>query len=434
MIRKNRFALIAFVLFSLTIVSGCAKNPVTGESEIMLMSRSEEIKLGRKYYPIMTQMNNGELQAKALQNYVEQLGYQLAEVSDAPKYPYEFNVVNSSVPNAYALPGGFISVTRGLLLEMTSEAQLAAVLGHEIVHVTARHTAQQRTRGIFTNLLMTAGSIYMRAEGVAHAGLYRELGSIGARAILASYSRSQEKLADRVGMRYMAKAGYDPSGMVGLQKLLLKLRENQPGMLQQFFASHPLTETRIDYSKQQVEIVQKQVDIPRRKQLDRFDEVVAEVWKPRQSAYEHYDRGMKLMNEDKFRQAESAFRKALSDYDGEALFHAGLGFALTKQGNPKAGRKALNRALQIYDHVFRIQLYSGLNYFELGEYGKSLKDLEKADSLLPGLPAVTFYRGRNYEELGDLESAARAYRDYLRMAPQGEHADYCRDRLREWSS
>ncbi|MFB6346347.1 MAG: M48 family metalloprotease [bacterium] len=138
---------------------------------------------------------------------MEELGSRLAEVSDAPGYPYEFNVVNSSTPNAYALPGGFISVTRGLLLEMTSEDQLAAVLGHEIVHVTARHAAQQRTRSTVSQLLLSAGNIYLQAENVSHAGLYQDLGSIGARAILSSYSRAQEKLSDRVGMRYMAKAG-----------------------------------------------------------------------------------------------------------------------------------------------------------------------------------------------------------------------------------
>lgn len=432
--RRFRYVLIVLLVLVMTgSVSGCVRNPVTGEQELSFMSRSEEIETGRKYYPVMTQMYNGELDDKQLQQYVDRLGSQLAKVSHAPDYPYEFNVVNTSVPNAYALPGGFITVTRGLLLEMTDESQLAAVLGHEIVHVTARHSAQQQTRSTLTSLLLTAGNIYMRTEGVAYAGLYSDLGSVGAQALLASYSRSQEKTSDRIGMRYMAKAGYDPKGMVELQRILLEERKAQPGLMQQIFASHPLSEDRIDYTLKEIEEVRKEIDIPRKNQLNRFDTLVAKRWKPRQPAYEAYDKGMEYLGEEKFDQAKQAFRTAISGYDGEALFHAGLGLVLTEQKQPKDGRSSLDKALGLNSDVFRIQLYSGFNHFELDHHENSLENLKRAEELLPGVPAVTFYQGRNHEELGDIREAAKAYDKYLQIAPKGPHADYCRARLREWT-
>jgi predicted Zn-dependent protease len=222
---KVSWFLLMFSLCPLVFVGGCSKNPVTGESNISFLDRQEEIKMGRKYYPLMTQRYGGELRGKTLQTYVQNLGEQIAAVSDRPNLPYQFNVVNSSTHNAYALPGGFISITRGLLLEMDREAQLAAVLGHEVVHVAARHSVQQQTQGFFTNILLTAGSLYLRVEGFQYTGLYQDLGHVGAKAYLASYSRSQERQADLVGMRYIAKAGYDPKGMMKLQKLLLNLKK-----------------------------------------------------------------------------------------------------------------------------------------------------------------------------------------------------------------
>jgi len=422
------------LLVGISGLAGCATNPVTGQQELSLMSRSEEVRVGRRQYPVLTQMYDGPLRDPRLQDYVDTLGRRLAGVSHAPGLPYEFNVVNSSVPNAYALPGGFVSVTRGLLLEMDHEGELAGVLGHEIAHATARHAARQHTRSVFAGLLLAAGQVYLRTEGVQRAGLYGDLGSLGARAILASYSRDQEREADRLGMLYMARAGYDPSGMVDLQELLLRMRERRPGSLEQLFSSHPLSEERIADSRRALEGIRAEVAIPRDQRLDAFQGRVTRVWKPRRPAYEHMDAGVDHLRNGRSTEAIRDFDRAVEAYGEEALFYAWRGHARTLNGQPDEGRSDFDRALDMHPAVFRLQFYSALNRYDRENYSASLDDLERADELLPGFPDVTFFRGLNHEKLGNRERAARYYRDYLNRIDRGDKADYARRRLRQWGN
>ena len=414
------------------ILSGCAKNPVTGNANFMMMSQDEGIRTGQKIYPRMTQMNGGELPDRDLQEYVQNLGDQLAAVSHNPDLPFEFNVVNTSTPNAYALPGGFITVTRGLLLEMDREAQLAGVLGHEIVHATARHSAQQQSQGLVANILLTAGSVYLRTEGVRYGGLYEDLGALGAQAYLATYSRSQERQADRVGMRYAAKAGYDPEGMIGLQEILLRLREEKPNAVQQIFSTHPLSEERIQDARDQLEEIRSEVDGSNQNRLQKFQTIVAETWKPRKPAYEHLDEGIRKLEKGRVQPALEAFRTARERFDEGPLIRAWYGRALTEAGRWKEGRRELNRALSIDADNYRVRLFSGINYLRLGKHARSLEDLNEADRLLEGTPPVLFFKGRNYEELGNREQAAELYIQYLKRVPEGEQASYARARLRDW--
>lgn len=414
------------------VLAGCATNPVTGEQEFSLISRKEGIRSGRQQHTMMTQLYDGELRDEALQTYVSRIGHQLAAVSHDPDLPYEFNVVNTSVPNAYALPGGFVTITRGLLLEMDHERELAAVIGHEIAHATARHGAQQYTRSVFTGLFLTVGEIYLRTEGVQSAGLYGDLGSIGAQAFLASYSRSQERQADRLGIHYMAKAGYDPEGMVDLQQTLLALREQQPGWIEQLFSTHPLSEERIADSRRVIGEVRREVDMPRDQRLNQFEPRVVETWKPRKPAYHHMDSGVAHLKNDKPEAAKEDFRTAIQTYDGEALFHGWLGRALSAQDKPEEARPHLDRALALNDGVFRLQLYSGVNHLELEQNQASLENLRRADELLSGFPDVMFFRGVNHDELGNREEAAKFYRRYLDKVSRGGKAEHARRRLREW--
>lgn len=430
--RYRRILIVLVVAFFTVQLSGCSKNPVTGQQELSLVGEKQEIETGKEYYPMMTQMNNGELQDQNLQEYVNKIGQQIADVSHNPDLPFKFNIVNTSTPNAYALPGGFISVTRGLLLKMDDEDQLAAVIGHEIAHATARHYAQQKTQSVFTGLLLTAGSIYLKSEGVQNVGLYQDLGRIGAQAMLASYSRSQEAQADRLGLRYMAKAGYDPNGMVELQQILLRQRKREPGALKQIFASHPLSESRIKKAKEQIPNLRSKIQIPTNNQANRFQPLVMRTWIPRKPAYEHMDTGVKKLKDDLNQEAVDNFQNAIDRYRGEALFHAWNGKAYDESGRYSKARESLNRAIQMNPNVFRIQLFSGINFFNLDKYRDSLSALERAESLLPKIPDVKYYRGRNHEALGNRDKAAGYYKGYLKQVKKGEKAQYAARRLREW--
>ena len=150
--------LLSLVLL-LVFATGCAVNPVTGKREFSLVSEGQEIQIGEENYAYMQQSGGGEYDIDPqLTDYVQGIGSRLAEVSDRP-LPYEFVVLNSSVPNAWALPGGKIAINRGLLTEMSSEAELAAVLGHEIVHAAARHSARQMSRGMLLQVAVVGTAI-----------------------------------------------------------------------------------------------------------------------------------------------------------------------------------------------------------------------------------------------------------------------------------
>ena len=192
----------------LAALASCVINPVTGNRELALVSADQEIAIGEQQYAPSQQMQGGDYSLDApLESYVRGVGQKLAAVSDRD-LPYEFVVLNSSVPNAWALPGGKIAVNRGLLTELHSEAELAAVLGHEIVHAAARHGALAMQRGMLLQgaLLATA----MATQRDNNSGLALGAASVGAQLITQRNGREAELESDHYGMTYMSRAGYDP--------------------------------------------------------------------------------------------------------------------------------------------------------------------------------------------------------------------------------
>ena len=197
----------AFVCFVLIGLAGCAVNPVTGERELALISEEEEVQLGREAdQEIVSTL--GLYEDERWQNYVQELGERMALDSERPDLPWTFRVVDDPVVNAFALPGGYIYLTRGILAHFGSEAELAGVLGHEIGHVTARHSVQQISRAQLAQLGLGLGTLLLPEleTWVGAAG-------VGLQLLLLSYSRDAEREADDLGLRYMADLNYDPTEM-----------------------------------------------------------------------------------------------------------------------------------------------------------------------------------------------------------------------------
>ena len=248
---KKRLA-IAFACAALT---ACGVNPVTGEKEIQFVSEAQELAIGRQQYAPMRQVEGGDFDVlPELTTYVNGVGQKLAAVSDR-KLPYEFVVLDNSVPNAWALPGGKIAVNRGLLTELTSEAELAAVLGHEIVHAAARHGAKAQERGVMMQAGMAAAQIGAAVGGMDAGIANLALGgaSIGLSMVQMKYGRDQELESDHYGMKYMKLAGYDPWGAVTLQETFVRLASGkgakQQGWLEGLFASHPPSQERLERNR-----------------------------------------------------------------------------------------------------------------------------------------------------------------------------------------
>ncbi|WP_428389739.1 M48 family metalloprotease [Mucisphaera sp.] len=238
----SRFCLSVLLVL---VLAGCSTNPATGRSQINLLSESEEISLGEEAAPGFLDAYGGSISDSQVLSYVRNLGHQLAAVSERPELPWAFEVVDSSVINAFALPGGKVFISRGLLEKMTNEAQLAGVLGHEVGHVTAQHIGQQMARATGVQLgLVMAGIAVSAADDELLATLGLVGGQLAAGSYLLKYGRDQEHEADELGLRYMTRLGFDPIGQVQVMRIL-KDASGGGGQIE-FLSTHPLPESRIE--------------------------------------------------------------------------------------------------------------------------------------------------------------------------------------------
>lgn len=243
---KSRYVSTMLLFFILSVMMSCAINPVTRKPEFVLMSESQEIEIGREMDPKITE-EYGYYRDETLQAYVNQLGQKLAGVCDRPDLNYQFKVVNSSMINAFALPGGYVYVTRGLLGYVNTEAELAGVLGHEIGHITARHAVRQYTKAQTYQFGILAASI-----------VYPEISQLGpfadfvAMAIIQGYGRNNELQADRLGIKYSSATGYDPYCVSSFMKTLDNIEESTGKKgYHGLFSTHPETVDRIMKAKEE---------------------------------------------------------------------------------------------------------------------------------------------------------------------------------------
>jgi predicted Zn-dependent protease len=207
------------VLGALVMWVACAVNPATGKKELSLMSEAQEIQLGQQS-DAEVRREMGVYNDAQLQRYVEGIGARLAKVSERPNLPWHFAVVDAPAVNAFALPGGYIYLTRGILPFLDDEAQLAGVLGHEIGHVTARHSAQQYTKATTAGIGVTLLSVFVPEARPFQGATESALGLL-----FLKYGRDDELQADGLGVKYSARSGWDPAGVAGMLTTLDRLEE-----------------------------------------------------------------------------------------------------------------------------------------------------------------------------------------------------------------
>ncbi|MGD9187681.1 MAG: M48 family metalloprotease, partial [Desulfobacteraceae bacterium] len=228
------------------VVVGCAANPVTGKQQLMLVSEQQEIDMDKQHSPHQLSADYGAAQDRSLNQYVDGIGKRMGKNSHRPKMPYSFRVVNANYINAYAFPGGTIAATRGIMLELDNEAELAALMGHELGHVNARHTAEIMSKQMLTTVVVGGVAVYAGTKSTELGGLAAQLGMLGSGVLLASYSRDNERQADDLGMNYLVKGNYSPDGMVGLMDMLKGLSKGKHSSVELLFATHPMSTERYD--------------------------------------------------------------------------------------------------------------------------------------------------------------------------------------------
>lgn len=365
----------------LSVAAACAVNPVTGEREITLVGEASEIRMGEQNYAPMQQAQGGQYDIDPqLTEYVQGVGQRLAAVSDR-ELPYEFVVLNNSVPNAWALPGGKIAINRGLLTELGSEAELAAVLGHEIVHAAARHSARRMEQGMLLQGLVLATAVATSESD--YAAMAVGGANVAAQLISQKYSRSAELEADDYGMQYMAKAGYDPQGAVSLQRTFVRLSEGQRSdWLSGLFASHPPSQERVQANIRTAESLPPGGETG----ADRYQRMMAKT-EAAVPAYEAYDEGREALAEEKTALALDKAGQAIERLPEEGHFYALRGDARLLEKQFGEAIEDYDAAIARRDDFFYYYLQRGRAYERTGNKDAAVRDLEKSLTLLPTAPA-----------------------------------------------
>ncbi|WP_407704822.1 M48 family metalloprotease [Tellurirhabdus rosea] len=211
----------------------CSRNPVTGKRQVIFMSKEQEIALGQQSHPSVV-ATMGIYEDKKLQDFINQKGKAMASISHRPDLPYQFFIVDSPVVNAFAVPGGFVYFTRGIMAHFNNEAEFAGVLGHEIGHITAQHSARQQTSQIFTTGGAILGSILLDRSGQL-----LETALQGAQLLNLRYSRDHESESDEIGVEYSSKIGYDAHQMANFFATIKRIQDNSGQAVPNMLSTHP---------------------------------------------------------------------------------------------------------------------------------------------------------------------------------------------------
>ena len=355
------------------LAHGCATNPVTGQSELMLLSEEEELQLGKQAFSELAWQQGGPLRIDpATQSYLDGIVRRLHQVSHRSNLPVDFTLESASEPNAWAIPG-HTAMNRGLLQYLENEAQFAFVMGHEMGHVAARHTAARQSRATLGNAgLGVLGAAADVAGLGAVGGLAVGAAGAGTQLLLLSYDRGQELQADQLGVLYMARAGYDPNEAVRAHEVLnraidgylanLGQSRGDPSAMSQILSTHPRHEERI------AEVQAYIKTLPPSEVRIEGDGRDAERWLRQTEsvrrlapAYARYDRALQAFaqairaNEQK---QASIVKQKLAESQREidaaiqladqAQFATLQGYLLTVQGRKGEARSAFNRAVALY--------------------------------------------------------------------------------------
>ncbi len=230
----NQLLRIAIVTLGFLVVNSCSRNPVTGKKEFMLMSKTQELALGKQSDPGIV-ASFGKYQDETLQKFINDKGQQMAKISHRPDLNYEFKILDSPVVNAFAVPGGYVYFTRGILAHFNNEAEFAGVLGHEIGHITARHSAKQYSKGMLAQVGFVAGMVLSPT--------FRQYGQSaqqGLALLFLKFGRDAEAQSDGLGVEYSTKIGYDAHEMANFFHTLNRLTTSSDGeQIPTFLSTHP---------------------------------------------------------------------------------------------------------------------------------------------------------------------------------------------------
>jgi beta-barrel assembly-enhancing protease len=415
-------------LFGAAALSGCAASPVGGGSILVGMSEDEEKRVDQEVAPSQFSQDLGPVQDSAVNRYVSSVGQRIDAHTHRPQMPYSYRVLNANYVNAYTFPGGAMGVTRGILVDLQNEAELAALLGHEMGHVNARHAAQRQGQAMVAQVAVAGASIISSSS--EWGGLVAIGSQLGASALLSSYSRDNEREADALGQEYMVRAGYPATGMVGLHQLLVDQQKEAPGLLQTMFSTHPMNTERRDTARQLADskyAASNKRDLGR----ERFMDSTASLRRIKPTI-DACQKGELAMAGKQYPKAEEQYRTALQKTPRDYASNLLMAQCLQAQDKDKQALNYAETAKQIYPQEPQAHKLAGVLALGQRDPAKAYANLDAYDKMLPGDAGVTFLKGISLEGMGKRQEAANHYATYLRRTRQGKAADYAQSRLQSW--
>lgn len=400
-----------------TALAACGTNPVTGKQELQFISTSSEIKMGEQAYFPTRQVQGGDyVVAPSVTRYVQRVMSKLAAVSDRD-LPFEIEVLNSSVPNAWAMPGGKMAINRGLLTELNSEAELAAVLGHEIVHAAARHGAKSQERGMLMQGGLIAAQIALGDN--QYRGLITGGTMLGLQLTSQKFGRDAELESDLYGMEYMVRAGYDPQAAVDLQQTFVRLSEGRSSSwIDGLFASHPPSLERVERNRETAKRLAAPGLLYGKAE---YRKAMAPLFRD-QPAYKAADEAMKAAKNKDYAKAKTLIDKAIKLQPKESRFHGFKGDLALNEKRYKTAISQYDRAIILYPDYFAFHLQKGFAQREVGDVQGAISSLETSNKILPtpnaqkALGDLSLTAGNRNAALQYYESAAASGSDIGKSA------------------
>lgn len=409
-------------------LSGCATSPIDGKSILVGMSEKQERAVDKEVAPHQFSQDMGPVQDSALNQYVTSVGARIHPLTHRPDMPYSYRVLNANYLNAYTFPGGAMGVTRGILVELNNEAELAALLGHEMGHVNARHAAQRQGQGLLAQVAVAGIGI---ATSDSSWGTLATIASqVGASALLSSYSRDNEREADALGQEYMVRAGYPANGMTQLHGLLVREAKEQPSLLETMFSSHPMNSERMATAQQLAESSYA-ASLKANPQRERFMDNTAAL-RQIKPTIDACKLGETAMAKKKLDEAENQFDKAVDlapqDYPANLL----MAKCLTAQGKSGEALRYAEAARALYPQEAQAHKLAGSLQLALRNPDAAFAAFDRFDRLLPGDPGIAFLKGASLEAGGNRKGAAEQYARFLKSGAQGKPAAHAQKQLKAW--
>jgi predicted Zn-dependent protease len=421
---------------------GCITDPVTGEKSFGFdMSTSDEIAAGNQYAPSFKSQYEGPYPDPTLQSYCDRIVIGMAKNSHRPDLPWNFTILNSSEVNAFALPGGTVCITRGLLYRLDDEAMFAGVMGHEIGHVTHKHYVKGQSRQTLFGVLMVGASVAADATDWEYAPVAVALGGMAGQLVLLKYSRDQESESDLRGVEYSKEAGYDPRELAKVFEIFKQLKGGAGGP-PVWLSTHPMDDDRIEQVERTVAKrypkVVKTNGAGLVKTTPEWSRMIAKL-REEQQVYDDYDRAgaafakaakakdRQGMN-DALRTLEACERKL----PRHAVFVSGQGVILYELGNKSAAVDRFERAARMQDDLFEPHLYLALLADERQDDQAAFRHGKRAAELYGIHPLGWYFSARALDRMKQYGQAASRYEMVVKTAPEdSEPYKYSKKRLGE---